>query len=426
MNKKFVKALAVLSVGSILSANTIYAAEPIAYKNETIYVNKEANEVTDKTVSVWVNNDKNKDIKDKSDLKDIKNLENDEKIVPKDGFIGIKSNEKDFYYQGKTDKDLPVDVEISYELDGKEVSYDDLQGANGRLKVTIKAKNKISEKARNSNKNIYAPYLVLTEISFSEDQVENIKADSAKVIKDGKNQIVTSVLTPGLRENFDGILDEDKLDKLKDEISLEMDVKNYNPSEVYAVITNEIFQDGKNMGSIDELENGIDELTKNSDKLVDASGKLKDGSTKISTGLSDLSDGAGKLEDGSARLKSSFDQMAQAFSTLPEQIKPVTGAVSKLNQGGESLNSGINQYTAGLSEINANMDKLNEVARGIEKGTTDLDGGLAKLSSGSSELRKKLSEASGGSDVTEFAESLKTLSVGLNEFEEKLVPMAEG
>ena len=336
MNKKFVKALAVVSVSSILSTNVVYAGEPIAYKNETIYVNREDNKIKDKTVSVWINNDENKEIKDKSDLKDIKNLENDEKIQTKDGYIDIKADEKDLYYQGKTDKDLPVDVEISYKLDGKEVKFEDLKGATGKLKITIKATNKISEKAKNMDKNIYAPYLVVTEMTLADDEVKNIKADSAKVIKDGKNQIVTSVLTPGLRENFDGVLDSDKLDKLKDEIEIEMDVKNYKPSEVYAVITNEVFQDGKNIESLDDLESGIDELTANADKLVDASSKLKDGPGKISTGLSDLSDGAAKLEGGSAKLKSSFDQMANAFGSLPDQVKPVTGAVSCLIKVGQA------------------------------------------------------------------------------------------
>ena len=145
MNKKFVKALAVLSVSSILGGNIAYASATKTYKNETVYVTKEADKVKDKTVSVWINKDGKTHVKDKSDLKDIKNLETDEKIETKDGFIDINSKDKDFYYQGKTDKDLPVDVEIKYELEGKAIDFKDLEGKSGKVKITITAHNKVKE-----------------------------------------------------------------------------------------------------------------------------------------------------------------------------------------------------------------------------------------------------------------------------------------
>ena len=115
MKKNFVKVLAAVTVGSVLGTNIAYASEPLARKSETVYVTKDSGQITDKTVSVWINGDKNVKIKDKSDLKDIKNLETDEEIENKDGYINWNSDDKDVYYQGSTDKDLPVDVDaVSY------------------------------------------------------------------------------------------------------------------------------------------------------------------------------------------------------------------------------------------------------------------------------------------------------------------------
>ncbi|WP_311492399.1 hypothetical protein [uncultured Anaerococcus sp.] len=424
MNKKFVKALAVLSVSSILGGNIAYASEAKTYKNETVYVTKEADKVKDKTVSVWINKDGKTDVKDKSDLKDIKNLETDEKIEAKDGFIDINSKYKDFYYQGKTDKDLPVDVEIKYELDGKAINFKDLEGKSGKVKITITAHNKVKEKQK-SGKMIYSPYLVMTEMTFADDEVKNIEADSAKIVKDGKNQIVAGVLAPGLRENFAGLLDDEKLDKFKDQIEIEMDVENFKPSEAYVVITNEIFQDGKSLGSFDDLESGLDELTTNAGKLVDGSGKLKEGSKRLNKGISDLADGSEKLSAGSEKLMAGFDQMSGAFASLPEKIVPMENAISALDEGGANLNAGLNQYTGGLSEINSKMGDLMDGADRLNQGSTELNAGIERLSQGSKELREKLSQGAGGNDLTEFATSLKALKTGIDDFSQSIDPMAD-
>lgn len=424
MNKKFVKALAVLSVSSILAGNITYASEVKTYKNETVYVTKEAGKVTDQTVSVWINKDGKKEIKDKSDLKDIKNLETDEKIEAKDGFIDINSKDKDFYYQGKTDKDLPVDVEIRYELDGKAINFKDLEGKSGKLKVTITAHNKVKE-SQKSGKAIYAPYLVMTEMTFADDEVKNIEADSAKIVKDGKNQIVAGVFAPGLKENFAGLLDDEKLDKFKDQIEIEMDVENFKPGEAYVVITNEIFQEGKSLKSFDNLEAGLDELTANAGKLVDGSGKLKEGSKSLNKGISDLADGSEKLSAGSEKLIAGFDQMSGVFGSLPEKIGPMENAISALDEGGANLNAGLNQYTGGISEINSKMGDLMDGTDRLNQGATELNAGIERLSQGSKELREKLSQGAGGNDLTEFATSLKSLRTGIDDFSGSITPMAE-
>lgn len=424
MNKKFVKALAVLSVSSILGGNIAYAAESKVSKNETIFVTKEAGETKDQTVSVWINKDEKAKIKDKSDLKDIKNLETDEKIEAKDGVIDINDQNKDFYYQGKTDKDLPVDVEIKYELDGKAIDFKDLEGKSGKVKITINAHNKVKESMK-SGKTVYAPYLVLTEMTFDDSQVKNIESEDAKIVKDGKNQIVGAVLAPGLKENFDGILENDKLDKFKEEIEIEMDVVNFKPSEAYVVITNEIFQDEKTLESFDDLDNGINELTSNAGKLVDASSQLKNGSNSLNKGISDLSSGTEKLANGSEKLKAGFDQMSTAFASLPEKIGPMQSAITSLNNGGAKLNSGINQYTGGISEINSKVGALNEGAVALNQGASELNAGIVKLSEGSKELSLKLSQGNDGGDLKEFGASLQALKTGIDDFSKSIEPMAE-
>ena len=427
MNKKFVKVLAAVTVSSVLATNVSYADQVKTRKNETIYVTKDSGEIKDKTVSVWINADKNVKIKDKSDLKEIKNLETDEKIDPKDGFINWNSDNRDVYYQGKTNKDLPVDVNVSYKLDGKEVKFEDLKGATGHLQIIIDAKNKTKKtlKINGADKEVFSPYIVATEISFDVDKAINIKADDSKVVKDGKNQIVASILTPGLKENFDGIVDSSKLDKFKDHVEIEVDVENYEPTEVYTVITNEVFQDDLSLASFDDLDDGINELTTNADKLVDASAKLADGGRKLNDGIGDLSNGSEKLSQGSEKLQTSYQQFANAFADLPEKIKPISSAVNQLNQGGSSLNQGINQYTQGVSQINENMAKLNKAADDIESGAAKLDGGLEELSKGTAMLREKVGAGTDSDGLDKLSTSLVSLKDGLDDFYLSVDPLSK-
>lgn len=427
MKNKFVKVLAAVTVSSILTGNIAYA-EPLAKKSETVYVIKDGDQVKDQTVSVWINSDKSINVEDKTDLKDIKNLSNDESVEAKNGTINWKSDDKDIYYQGKSDKKLPVDVDVKYMLDGKEISFEDLKGKSGKLKVIIEANNKSFENKviDGKDKKIYSPYVVATEITFDSDKVKNINAGDGKVIKDGKNQIVSAVLTPGLRDNFSDILDDDKLDKFKDKIEIEMDITDYEPTEVYAVITNDLFQDDKVFDSFDDLSNGVDELRDNADKLVDASGKLSDGSKKLNEGIGKLSDGSEKLASGTNTLEESFGQLSRAFATLPEKIKPIEGAVNQLDQGAGKLNTGVSQYTDGVSQINSNMTNLSQAAKDLQTGASELDAGIDQLNTATSTLREKTSAISSGEagDIGKLAGSLGELKTGLDEFSKGIDPLA--
>lgn len=428
MNKKFVKALAVLTVSSILGTNVAYAqSEPIR-KTETIYVTKENGKITDQTASVWLNSDSNIKAKDKSNLKDIKNLETDESINPESGYINWNEDEKDIYYQGKTDSKLPVDVNVTYYLDGKEISAEDLAGKSGHLKIVAEATNNIHEKAKIAGKetDIYSPYAVVTAMIFNSDRVENIQTSDGKIVKDGKNNIVTGLLTPGLRENLTDVLEEDKLDKFNEKMEIEMDIRDYEVSEIYTLITNEFFQNEANLASLDDLNDGITKLEDNMDKLVDAGDKLNDGGNQINDGLGQLANGADKLREGSNKLQSSYAQFAKAFETLPAKIQPISAAVSQLNQGGASLDAGIDQYTEGVSQINDNIGKLDEGSKNLAAGASKLDDGLGELSQATSMLREKTSAVPGTEGLDGLSRSLGSLQTGLDELGAGIAPLATG
>lgn len=418
MKKNIEKILALSLVSSMTFANLSFAEQQdLIKKSETVYVTVEGNEIKDKSVSVWLNSDKNIKANDKSNLTNVKDLKTDKELKSENGYLKLDENKKDIYYKGDTDKKLPVDVSVKYFLDGKEMKASELEGKSGHLKIVITSKNNRYEAKTidGQSRNVYSPYVVVAAMTFDDEKVENITSDDIKVVKDGKNEIVTTVMTPGMKQNLSGIVEDKELDNFKDEVSVEMDIKDYKPVEIYSVITNEFFQEKKNIDSLDKLQNGVKELQDNSQKLVDASVKLSEGQDKLNSGISQMQTGVTKLHSGSQKLASSTQQMQGKFSGIQGKVGPIQGYVAQMNDGSLKLYNGISDYTAAVGKIKENTAKIKEGSEKLAKGATDLDNGVGKLKDATSQLRagtENMKEMTAQKD--QLLEKSSQLSNGLN------------
>ncbi|MDU5923885.1 MAG: hypothetical protein E6Z07_01505 [Finegoldia magna] len=418
MKKNIEKVLALTLISSMTFANLSFAEQQdLIKKSETVYVTVEGNEIKDKSVSVWLNSDKNIKANDKSNLTNVKDLKTDKELKSENGYLKLDENKKDIYYKGDTDKKLPVDVSVKYFLDGKEMKASELEGKSGHLKIVITSKNNRYEAKTidGQSRNVYSPYVVVAAMTFDDEKVENITSDDIKVVKDGKNEIVTTVMTPGMKQNLRGIVEDKNLDKFKDEVSVEMDIKDYKPVEIYSVITNEFFQEKKNIDSLDKLQNGVKELQDNSQKLVDASVKLSEGQDKLNSGISQMQTGVTKLHSGSQKLASSTQQMQGKFSGIQSKVGPIQGYVAQMNDGSLKLYNGISDYTAAVGKIKENTAKIKAGSEKLAKGATDLDNGVGKLKDATSQLRagtENMKEMTAQKD--QLLEKSSQLSNGLN------------
>ena len=418
MKKNIEKILALSLVSSMTFANLSFAEQQdLIKKSETVYVTVEGNEIKDKSVSVWLNSDKNIKANDKSNLKNVKDLKTDKEIKSENGYLKLDENKKDIYYKGDTDKKLPVDVSVKYFLDGKEMKASELEGKSGHLKIVITSKNNRYEAKTidGQSRNVYSPYVVVAAMTFDDEKVENVTSDDIKVVKDGKNEIVTTVMTPGMKQNLSKIVEDKELDNFKDEVSVEMDIKDYKPVEIYSVITNEFFQEKKNIDSLDKLQNGVKELQDNSQKLVDASVKLSEGQDKLNSGISQMQTGVTKLHNGSQKLASSTQQMQGKFSGIQSKVGPIQGYIAQMNDGSLKLYNGISDYTTAVAKIKENTAKIKEGSEKLAKGATDLDNGVGKLKDATSQLRagtENMKEMTAQKD--QLLEKSSQLSNGLN------------
>ena len=212
-------------------------------KEETVYATLDANGgVTDVIVSDWLKNSGQVDsVKDSSTLKDITNTKGNEKFTQSGDSLTWDTSKSDIYYQGTAENsELPVGMQITYKLDGEEVSPKDIVGKSGKLEMTIKYSNASKKQVTvaGEKKDIYTPFLMATGMILPVDKFDNIDIDNGKVLSEGENNIVIAYGMPGLSESLDlknvdlgddVDVDTDELnDKITDSVKITADVKDFS------------------------------------------------------------------------------------------------------------------------------------------------------------------------------------------------------
>ncbi len=128
-NKKILNVTMAAGMAAVLGTTPVIAATQEAdngvSKEETVYVNATAEgEIKDITVSDWLKNSGSAegDISDVSDLEGIKNVKGDETFTQDGDKVTWNTDSSDIYYQGTSNKELPVDMKIKYYLDDQEIT----------------------------------------------------------------------------------------------------------------------------------------------------------------------------------------------------------------------------------------------------------------------------------------------------------------
>jgi len=337
-----------LLVTSLVVSNGAYANAQKISKDESVYVNADESGATTKiTVSNWLKNAGiNGTINDESDLKDIQNVKGDETFTQNGDDVQWSAGSNDIYYQGTTDKELPVGVEIKYELDGKEIAAKDLLGQSGKLKITVSYtnKSKSTQTINGEKQEMYTPFVMATGIILPDDKFSNVEVDDGKIINEGSNNIVVGFGMPGMAESLD--LDEDAADKLPEGFTVTADVTNFSIGNTITFASPSILSDLE-LDDIDDL----DDLENKLEKLVDSSEDLVDGSKKLSNKMGELEDKFDDYQDGEKSLNKGIKDLVNGGTTLKKGVKDYTNGVDTLAKGTQSYVNGTKQITDGNKKL---------------------------------------------------------------------------
>lgn len=399
--------LSAVMAGSMMPV-TVFAQsndENPTEKTETVYsVLNSDGSISDTIVSSWLHDEDGiNNIKETLNLKDVKNIKSNEKPSKDGNTYTWNAKGNDVYYEGTATKQLPVSVKIRYELDGQEISANDIQGKSGHLKLTISFTNNYSEVKNINGKSIviHPSYLAGGMLNMSTGKFSNVKCESGKIVNDGTNEMLAFANIPGLNET----LSSAGLDKvnnqlgISDDVTVEADVNDFDLGSIMVGMTNEIDLASElgEIGSVSELTDGIDQLIEADNQLIDGSKQLYDGTTQ--------------LKEQAAPLVGSSDQVRQLSA----------GAI-QLNDGVKALQTGISEYTAGASAINEGINQLYAIPQGaaqISEGITtyktqSLVSGIDDLSAGLDTFRQQVNAGLSSADTKAMMEQLEQAEGVLN------------
>lgn len=351
-------------------------------KKETVYVEMNADGTVTKTTVSDVLKVKGKDnISDVSDLTDITNISGDEAFTTDNGKLIWENKGKDISYQGTTTKSAPIDIKVSYYLDDKEISPEDLAGKSGKVKIVYDYTNNSKEVAGN-----FVPFITLTGMIL-DDNFSNVTVDNGKVVDYDDNKIVVGYAAPGFKDHL-----LDTIDKAKDYISdidipesvtITADVKDFSMDMALTVATSELgdidLKDTFDFSDIeekmDELKDGTDELVNGATKLNNGANELKSGSSKINSGASDIAKYTSTLSDGTKELLGKYSIFNQS---LLEALASADDGAGKLNKGAKDLSSGLATAKAAFEDTKKSQG-LNNGAKALNKGAKEANAGVKQL-----------------------------------------------
>lgn len=355
------------------------------YKDESVYVKADASgKVNETTVTEWLKNPNNGKTEDVTELQNVENVKGDETYTTdSEGSVSWKSEGKDIYYQGTTDKELPVDVEITYTLDGKKVEAKDLKGKDGKLEMKVQYTNQSKETVDVSGESVemYTPFAMVTAMMLPNDEYTNVTIDHGKIVSDGDKNIVVGLGFPGMEENLN--LEGKDIDiDIPDSFTITADVKNASVGPTMTVASSDVLEQFglDEIDSFDDLSDSVGELENAAEQLTDGSAKAADGSSALADGSNTLATGAGTLADGTSALATGVKTLADGVNTLNSKSGDLTKGVS-------DLATGVNDYTGGVSALSDGSSKVSAGAEGLKKGLETAQTGIGDLASGVGTLK---------------------------------------
>ncbi len=396
-----------LAVGMsvMMGAVPVYAAGSTdtqdVYKEETVYVNADATGNSDEvTVSDWLKNSGSVsgNLTDESILKEIKNVKGDETFTENGDQLTWNTAGEDIYYQGTTDKELPVSVKLTYFLDGKEVKPDELKGKSGHLKIQVQYTNneKKTVTVDGKEEEVYTPFVMMTGMILPNETFSNVTIDNGKVISDGSRNIVVGFGMPGLKDSLD--LDEETTKEAEDKgvtipenFEMEADVTDFTMSSTFTVALTDLLDDMDmdNIIDVDSLKDSLNELEDAALELVSGSGTLADGASTLADGVSSYTAGADELNAGIQKYLGSNGELNGSVTEYVNGVGKVVKGVKDYTSGTNALANGVISYVAGEQKIAAGAAQLSQLSKGLEQVQTAVDT-LSKAADGKGEATDDL------------------------------------
>lgn len=404
------KVISKIVSGTLLCSMVGYTLPVFAYtKDETVYSKLDASGSNYKTiVSTHIENTENEElIKDLSDLLNVKNTSGDETFTQDGSTFTWNANKNDIYYQGESQKDLPIECKVKYELDGKEISANEIAGKSGKVKITLQYTNKEERTVTVNGKKVkmYVPFVVVAGTIVKNENNQNITISNGKVIDDGTKTTVIGMAMPGLQESLGVSADEVEIPS---NIEITMDTTDFETNGIFSYVTPKVLEE--------EDINAFDKL----DEIYAQVNTLQSSMNQIQEGANTLKDGAETYSEKSQEFNNAMNQVSEGVSSVNSNYSQIDTGITTINQGSTSLKNGAEQLNAGIGELSSQLTSMPDSIEALYAGSTQVLNGLNDTQANGKTTPGLVT------GVNTIVESLQTSNEGLNTALENLSATSQG
>ena len=316
-----------------------------AAKEEVIYANLDASGNVEGVYAVNIFDVPEKTvIVEHGAYTDVKNLVSREEIVKTgDDSYTVEFGPGKLYLQGNlADTDLPWIFEITYALDGKQMSPEEIAGRAGHVTMHIRIFGNPDGDAF-----FYKNYALNATVLFDTNTCSNIMADGATIANNGAKKQLTYTILPN---------------KVTD-LCIELDTVLFEMDEISingVRLSMDIDTDSVDMSQIDDLKDALRDLTKAADALNNGAAQLYAGIQQLSSQASVvevLIPGARSLMSGATEISNGINKLRTETLDIDTKITDkINEVLDPISVSGESLQS----FT---SKKNTNVERVQFVMR---------------------------------------------------------------
>lgn len=385
-------------------------------KEETVYFITDASGNVDKTiVSDHLYNRDGKDtIEDVSSLSDIENVKGDEEFSQDGDKLQWKADGNDIYYQGTTNAEAPVSQKVTYYLDGKEISPEDLAGKSGKVTIHFDYTNNTSytETVNGEKVTVSVPFAAITGLVL-DDSFSNIEVTNGDVKENNGSSIVLGYALPGLSDSLD-VEDSDFADgvTIPDYFEVTADVEDFSLSTAMTFVVNAANYVGVEGASLDSVDDLLDELSDATEQLQDGSAELADGADTLADGAKTLKDGMSTLKTGLASYTDGANQINTGLNTLNASVPSLTSGIATLNSSAKSLSDGVALLNSTVSAKFTDSEKQALVAQ-VDGTIASQKSAIEAQAAATVDAQKEQIQAQATAVVESQKDQIQTAAVGI-------------
>lgn len=357
---------------SAYTASRMTYSEPVSVvDDETVYALLDpSGKVLKATVVDWLRAEGKgnlivEDLKPEKGITPLKNTPEPEKAGEKLRFRISSDGFKDIYYEAETEKELPLEVSIRYELDGRQVRPESLAGKDGHLKVTISFKNKLKKTVRidfkdadgrtiSKTKEIYVPLFVVATLNLDASRFNNLEVEKGWISAQGSYFSLSWFAFPQGEE----------------EVSFEADAKDIEIPSIIISAMPRLPQEAslEIKEQFRQLYDGLSGLSRLSKAHSEILSRVAEGLSKGDfSGVSKTREGFSALSKGLGQTSDAIEKMS---GLVYYQIQMLDGIIYSIDTGGlndldklsyalSQLKSGIGSSSQALMQVKTALEGYN-------------------------------------------------------------------